>query len=254
MEISNQDKYQLDGLEQMCSRYLVQFENISLPLGGLNHKDIHELYMLVQYYLESHGIKQPQIADVGCWTGLSSLILALIANKYSGSSVTSIDWFKGSPKTNLEFAGSYFDIRKIFEGNRDQFEFSKGPKIKVTDATSIEASKQFADNSLDVVFIDADHRYEYVKADIQAWLPKLKIGGLLCGHDCELILSDGIESLLRVFKDEDMIKVLHLGTCKAVTELGGKKTRPLSQFTAKETMESGIWYYIKGEVEWNIPV
>lgn len=39
---------------------------------------------------------------------------------------------------------------------------------------------------VDLVFLDADHRYEAVKADIAAWWPHVRTGGLLIGHDYHL--------------------------------------------------------------------
>ena len=50
-------------------------------------------------------------------------------------------------------------------------------------ATSEIASDMFEDNSLDFVYIDANHAYDYVVQDIELWYPKVKEGGYLCGHD-----------------------------------------------------------------------
>jgi len=52
-------------------------------------------------------------------------------------------------------------------------------------ADSITGAREFEDGSLDFVFIDADHSYEAVKADIATWMPKIRKGGLISGHDYE---------------------------------------------------------------------
>eukprot|EP00747_Dinoflagellata_sp_TGD_P091697 gnl/TRDRNA2_/TRDRNA2_165153_c0_seq1.p1 gnl/TRDRNA2_/TRDRNA2_165153_c0~~gnl/TRDRNA2_/TRDRNA2_165153_c0_seq1.p1 ORF type:complete len:190 (-),score=44.02 gnl/TRDRNA2_/TRDRNA2_165153_c0_seq1:22-591(-) len=49
--------------------------------------------------------------------------------------------------------------------------------------TSVGAAKVFADGSVDVVYIDADHKWWSVLQDIVAWWPKLRPGGALIGHD-----------------------------------------------------------------------
>lgn len=45
------------------------------------------------------------------------------------------------------------------------------------------AAKAIKSGSLDFVFIDADHSFNAVSQDIRTWAPKLRRGGLLCGHD-----------------------------------------------------------------------
>jgi len=41
----------------------------------------------------------------------------------------------------------------------------------------------FEDESLDFVYIDANHSYDHIKADMEMWYPKLKKGGIFSGHD-----------------------------------------------------------------------
>jgi predicted O-methyltransferase YrrM len=48
---------------------------------------------------------------------------------------------------------------------------------------SVEAAKQVADGSLDFVYIDGAHDYDNVKADLKAWLPKVRVGGIVAGDD-----------------------------------------------------------------------
>ena len=48
---------------------------------------------------------------------------------------------------------------------------------------SEKAVELFNDESLDFVYIDANHKYEYAMADINMWYPKVKKGGIVSGHD-----------------------------------------------------------------------
>ncbi len=243
-QISQKEEELLQDLWKKENIYFNKFKNVNLPLGGLTLNDCIQLYLLIanNYLNTNHNTSNIRIAEIGCWTGTSSLILALVAEKFNGK-VFSIDWFKGSPDTNLDFAGTYFDIRKIFDDNIKAFNYSS--RIEVIESTSIEASKKCEDESLDVVFLDGDHKYRHIKRDIDTWLPKLKKGGLLCGHDCEMILDEGINSLYKISENMDIIEAIHIGVCRAVTELKGKKFNSIDKQTLKESLASGLWYYSK---------
>lgn len=54
---------------------------------------------------------------------------------------------------------------------------------RIMQATSAWAAKVCDDGVHDFVFIDANHTYESAKEDITIWLPKIRTGGLICGHD-----------------------------------------------------------------------
>lgn len=58
-----------------------------------------------------------------------------------------------------------------------------GDRSEIIRGHSVEEAQKFANNSLDFVYIDARHAYEHVLEDVQAWLPKVRLGGLLSGHD-----------------------------------------------------------------------
>ncbi len=56
-------------------------------------------------------------------------------------------------------------------------------RVEIIQSDSVIASTFIEGESLDFVFIDADHSYEGCKADIEAWSPKVRKGGMVAGHD-----------------------------------------------------------------------
>lgn len=74
------------------------------------------------------------------------------------------------------------DIRQFYNSDVKK---KYGDRLIPIQAMSWDAAITFEDNSLDLVFIDADHSYESVKRDIIAYTPKLKSTGKLTGHDID---------------------------------------------------------------------
>lgn len=58
-------------------------------------------------------------------------------------------------------------------------------RVEIREGWSTEVARSVPDGSLDMVFLDADHSYEGVRDDIAAWLPKVRKGGWIGGHDYE---------------------------------------------------------------------
>lgn len=58
-----------------------------------------------------------------------------------------------------------------------------GTNAEIMKKTSVEAARLVPDGTLDFVYIDGAHDYDNVKADIEAWTPKVRKGGVVCGDD-----------------------------------------------------------------------
>ena len=119
-----------------------------------------------------------KFVEVGSWKGKSSAYMTVeIANSNKDIEFYCIDTWEGSVEhKGMQELTKLYDI---FLSNMKPVESYYTPlKMKSLDAVS-----KFGDHSLDFVFIDASHEYEDVKADIIAWLPKIKPGGILAGHD-----------------------------------------------------------------------
>ena len=56
-------------------------------------------------------------------------------------------------------------------------------RTQIVRTTSLHAAQLFPDNFFDWIYIDANHQYEFIRDDIDAWFPKCRSGGCFSGHD-----------------------------------------------------------------------
>ncbi len=127
-------------------------------------------------------------AEVGVWRGgFSAMLLARVRPTtlhlvdpwtYVDDEAHEKSWYGGAE------ASSQADMDVIAQGVAARFadEIATG-RVKLHRAASVVAADQVDDQSLDWVYIDGDHSFDAVRADLGAWWPKLVPGGLLAGDD-----------------------------------------------------------------------
>jgi len=121
--------------------------------------------------------------EIGSWMGLSSIVFAnsLLAHLNLDARITCIDTWQGSVEHQSVPEvqdGSLFDIflRNVRDAHVRHF-------IQPLRGSSPNMAAHFEDESVDSIFVDGDHSYEGCHRDLLAWLPKLKTGGRVTGHD-----------------------------------------------------------------------
>lgn len=141
--------------------------------------DFNEFYdEMVDRYLDGG-----KFVEVGCWFGKSSVyLLERIKEKNANITVDFVDTWLGCPNERDQIGViNQFGVDHVFlEFSKNIAEFSG---YNIYRNTSLLASEKYIDQSLDFVYIDASHTKESIVTDINSWLPKIKIGGVLGGHD-----------------------------------------------------------------------
>jgi len=167
-----------------CIRFRRKAE-ASLPDGWFGEEDVSVYKSLVSAVPENG-----KMAEIGVWQGRSLCSVAKII-KDKNLQVAAIDTFKGSEgeKEHTSLAEK-ISILDAFKNNILRFGLEKN--ISIYSMTSASASAAIPNRSLDFVFIDANHSYEYVLQDIKLWLPKVKDGGVIAGHD--FLYSEGVRT------------------------------------------------------------
>ena len=68
--------------------------------------------------------------------------------------------------------------------------------VRRVQGDSCQAAQPYQDRSVDLVYLDTDHRYNQVMRELMAWTKKVKPGGYIAGHDFQA--DPGVEVIKAV--------------------------------------------------------
>jgi len=118
-------------------------------------------------------------AEIGVWKGRYSAQFCNIGLKMFAIDPWSayLDFWErpGWAKDSQKMQDDFYRIA--------QWRLNRFKRCTILKKTSMEAAMDFEDNSLDFVYIDGHHGFKYIAEDLYVWTKKVKIGGIISGHD-----------------------------------------------------------------------
>lgn len=156
-------------------------------------KAISGLKDTVEFCKKTAEIPISLIVEIGSYVGDSTRIFAT-----NFEQVVAVDPWDTSGSVKIDGDDIYDSFSPAIEKQFDEL-VEEFPNIKKLKMTGDSAVKLFEDESVDMVYIDALHTYEDVKNDIEKWFPKVKIGGVVAGHDYQKRFSGVIEAVEEFF-------------------------------------------------------
>lgn len=160
--------------------------------------------------LSDNLLQNSKMIEIGAYTGESTQIFASTG---IFSEINVIEPFKFNESfnnTSIEDIQKWNKVEEEFKNNTRFFN-----NVNLIKDYSHNVSTIFADKSVDLVYIDGDHSYEAVNKDIELYLPKIKQGGILAGHDYSKswpgvvkAVDERLGSPDAIFKDTSWMKLI----------------------------------------------
>lgn len=126
-----------------------------------------------------------------------------------------IEIFKRVPDVKLYCIDPWNAYLKVTDERQDSY-YQKcirvltGKNAELIRKTSMDAVSQFENESLDFVYIDGRHEFDYVMEDIVFWLPKIKKGGIISGHDYYHFYQGGVVQAVEAYTIGNNIKAWYI--------------------------------------------
>lgn len=139
------------------------------------------------------------MVEIGSFAGISSMLFASMCKK-----VYCVDlWQEYSELNNDKLS----EAERLFDHHNRIY-----PNIAKMKCDSVKAAENFKDKSLDMVYVDGAHDLKSVEEDLIAWIPKIKRGGWICGHDIKIDVRLAVEKVIgtnyKTYNDESWAKQL----------------------------------------------
>ncbi len=122
-------------------------------------------------------------AEIGVWKGAFT---ERVLRQSKPQAYHLIDpWAFQGDMPDRWYGGAIADGQEYMDAMHDDIQqrFGSLPNVSIHRSPSVNAASEFEDSSFDWVYIDGDHSYEAVLADLESYAPKVKPGGWLLGDD-----------------------------------------------------------------------
>jgi predicted O-methyltransferase YrrM len=123
--------------------------------------------------------------ELGTWLGASAIPVARALQRWGGT-LTCVDTWAGDINTPASRSAPWMLVscaRNLIDAGL--------ANIRLIPATTIAAAACWT-QPIDYLYVDADHAYEGVRADLAAWAPYVRHGGLILGDDYGHRLFPGV--------------------------------------------------------------
>jgi predicted O-methyltransferase YrrM len=160
------------------------------------------------------------IVEIGSYCGASGKI---IAQSFPDATVHCVDpW-----KQYTEDCSTYDLDRQALELQESESIFDEIAASQTNMMKHRTSSADFAPfmESADFVYIDGNHQYSSVIADLHTWYPRIKLGGAICGHDYSW---PSIQSALKSFFNMNPDAIFCDGSWLYFVNSAQRKTAPVN--------------------------
>jgi len=157
-----------------------------LTQGWFNHG--HKILELVEQH------KPKVCVELGTWQGASAIPVARSIRRWGGT-VTCVDTWGGS----VDQLPTSLQPWMLLACVRNMTQAGVSGNIRLIPTTTADAALYWTE-PIDYLYVDADHSYEGVMADLRAWVPHLEPGALLLGDDYGSHMYPGVKEAWDAFE------------------------------------------------------